>query len=236
MAIRVVRAITVASSLLTAGFVCADISLVAQNRVIFEEVASNRIRLDISNQGDRRALVNISLDWGDERSATIPMAISPPLLTIPARQQKSVQLFYEGVGLPQDRESYFLLSLLDVPVATKSEGALQVALRHRYKLFYRPKLELTPQEAAAQLSWQALPGQAGVKALNPSPYYLTLTHFTALDARGQTCGDVVEHTMIAPFSDKNLGEKGCSGSIAQLKYNLVSENGREVEHIIKVKK
>ncbi len=67
--------------------------------------------------------------------------MSRPLLRLGAGQRAKVEVLYQGQGLPTDRETYLLLSVLDVPHATGKGDALQIALRHRFKLFYRPSLE-----------------------------------------------------------------------------------------------
>ncbi|EIM16951.1 MULTISPECIES: molecular chaperone [Pseudomonas] len=220
-------------ALLNPVLAVAQISLVGKNRIIFEnEGNGNRTRLDISNQRVRSSLASITIDWGGDRDEDVPLAISSPLVRIPAEQQKSIELFYQGQGLPKDRESYFLLSILDVPITPQEESALQIAMRHRYKLFFRPKLDMTPDQAAALLTWQRLPVQGEIEANNPSPYYLTITHLTRQGKQGRSCGEVIAHTMLEPFSKKVLASNSCFDSVQGLQYNIVTDSGREVKQQI----
>ncbi|KAA5844198.1 molecular chaperone [Pseudomonas chlororaphis] len=208
----------------------ADLSLVGKSRIVFEnEGGGSRVRLDISNQHARLSLASISVEWGDQRQEDIPLAVSSPLLTIPAEQQKSIELFYQGQGLPEDRESYFLLNILDVPTVPQQENALQIALRHRYKLFYRPKLEMTPDQAVYLLAWQRIPAQDSIEADNPSPYYLTITNLIRRDPQGRRCGNSIAHMVLAPFSKKTLASDNCFEPVKELQYNIVTDSGREVE-------
>ncbi|WP_163752625.1 fimbria/pilus periplasmic chaperone, partial [Proteus mirabilis] len=90
------------------------------------------------NEGKEPALAEISLDWGtDGTGQALPFAVSRPLLRLGAGQRAKVEVLYQGQGLPTDRETYLLLSVLDVPHAPSTPETLQIALRHRFKLFYR---------------------------------------------------------------------------------------------------
>lgn len=201
----------------------AELYFDGKNRFVMEGV---RMRLPITNQAVHPALLEISLDWGDEASqAPLPLALSRPLLKLLAGQQAHVDVFYQGEGLPTDRESYLLLRILDVPQAPHADNTMQLALRHHFKLFYRPPLPTTREQAWASLSWERS-GDGDTPVLlarNPSPYYLTLGHLEILDASGQPCGDPREHLMIAPYSSQPLPAPGCHA--AQLRYQLISDAG-----------
>lgn len=201
----------------------AELYFDGKNRFVMESV---RMRLPITNQAVHPALLEISLDWGDEASqAPLPLALSRPLLKLLAGQQAHVDVFYQGEGLPTDRESYLRLSILDVPQAPHADNTVQLALRHHFKLFYRPPLPTTREQAWAALSWERS-GDGDTPVLlarNPSPYYLTLGHLEVLDAGGQPCGDPHEHLMIAPYSSQSLPAPGCHA--AQLRYQLISDAG-----------
>ncbi|MDQ6211718.1 fimbrial biogenesis chaperone [Achromobacter insolitus] len=211
----------------------ADIQLAGKNRVIFTG-DQRRVLLQLVNSDDSAALANISLDWGDGRQADPHMVVSRPVISIPPHEHGSVEVFYQGVGLPQDRESYFLLSLLSAPLAPSPGNTLQVALRHRYKFFYRPQLTVAPAEAANSLRWQRVRKTGAVKAINPSPYYLTITDLKLQEKSGKNCGIHIPHTMLAPFSEATLQTEGCEKAIERLQYNLVSDSGREHSHVVVV--
>ncbi|QLL16610.1 molecular chaperone [Pseudomonas chlororaphis subsp. aurantiaca] len=234
--LKVLNVLLVVSVLVTPGVAEAELTLVGKNRVIFEkERLNNRFRLDILNQGERPALANISIEWGDARKEEVPMAVSSPLVRIAPAQQKSIELFYQGKGLPNDRESYFLLSILDVPIAPQQENALQIALRHRFKVFFRPRLDVTQDQAAASVTWKRTPVRGEIEAGNPSPYYLTITNLIRQGEQGRACGDPIMHTMLTPFSKKKLASGGCFEPVQRLQYSIVTDSGREVERRIQVK-
>nr|WP_295376351.1 molecular chaperone [Pseudoxanthomonas sp.] len=173
----------------------------------------------------------VSLAWGDgDTDRILPIAVSKPLLRIVPGGRATTELFYQGQGLPQDRESYFVLSVLDVPPAAHQENHLQLAYHHHFKLFYRPALASTPDEAIARLAWEVAirTGGGRVTAHNPSPYYLTLSEVALVDATGQPCGQAVEHLMLPPFSSQALAAVDCRP--ARVYYRWVSDGGHRRPH------
>ncbi|WP_162873694.1 fimbrial biogenesis chaperone, partial [Klebsiella pneumoniae] len=49
-----------------------------------------------------------------------------------------LRFIYSGNGLPQDKETLLWINVQEIPPAPKQENVLQVAVRTRIKLFYRP--------------------------------------------------------------------------------------------------
>ncbi|MBP5069393.1 molecular chaperone [Pseudomonas chlororaphis] len=190
-------------------------------------MTGQRMTVTLANEGNQAALAEVSLDWGENESESVqplPLAISRPLLRIEAGKKANVEVFYQGAGLPTDRESYLLLSVLDVPPAATTPHTMNVALRHRFKLLYRPALQSTLDEAMAGLSWAVQKDSAGwLIAGNPSPYYLTLSDIETIGANGQLCGQPIEHLMLPPFSMQPLDVSACQP--ASLRYQIVSDAG-----------
>src|SRR3546814_21034514 len=99
------------------------------------------------------------------------MAITPPLMRLGPGEEALVRTIYAGQGLPADRESLFWIIIQEIPPSSDAANALQVAIRTRIKLFYRPpQPKTTLAEAARALQWrisrQALP------VPNPGPLKL----------------------------------------------------------------
>lgn len=210
----------------------AELSFEGRNRFFLSGV---RAPVAIVNEGDAPALVQVSLAWGEgdaDVDRVLPIAVSKPLLRIAPGGRASTELFYQGAGLPQDRESYFVLSVLDVPPAARQENNLQLAYRHHFKLFYRPALASTPDEAIASLVWEMSTEAEGgrVTAHNPSPYYLTLSEVALVDATGQPCGQAVEHLMLPPFSSRPLTAADSDCRPARVYYRWVSDGGHRRPH------
>jgi P pilus assembly chaperone PapD len=204
-----------------------------ENRYFLYEGMARRAVL-IHNHGNAQALVQIAVDRPGQQQdeGDLPLAVSRPLLPIPANDSAAVEVFYQGMGLPQDRESFFLLSVLDVPAMGASQDGtrMHIAARHRFKLFYRPVLEVKPGTVREGLQWR-LPTDAAagvVEIANPSPYYATLVEVAALDASGKACGQSIAHLMLEPFGSVRQAVEGCLETPASMSYRYVTDSGREV--------
>ncbi|MCO7518713.1 MULTISPECIES: molecular chaperone [unclassified Pseudomonas] len=202
----------------------ADITFDGFTRFIFEG-SQKQLPVIIVNQSDEPALVQVKLDWGNKApTAALPMAVTKPLLLIPANGKASTGVLYQGLGLPDDRESFLLLKVLQVPKKATDSNAMALALQHNLKLFYRPTLPGSPEDAVDQLRWSAS-AAGGYEAHNASPYYLTLTEVALRDRSGATCGQVIDHLMVAPFSHYALPANGCDRPVAQVAYAFISDAG-----------
>ncbi|HHK4224661.1 TPA: molecular chaperone [Pseudomonas aeruginosa] len=198
----------------------ADLSFDGQNRFVMK---GKRLPITLVNEGKEPALAEISLDWGtDGKGQALPFAVSRPLLRLGAGQRAKVEVLYQGQGLPTDRETYLLLSVLDVPHAPSAPETLQIALRHRFKLFYRPVLDTTVEQAIEDLRW-TLGANGKPQARNPSPYHITFSQLEFLDTAERVCGQAIDHLMLAPFSDHEFDAIDCRPGKAR--YEIVSDAG-----------
>ncbi len=189
---------------------------------------SRRKQIDIINDGTDPVLVQVSIEWGDlQEEKELPLAVSNPLMLIPASGRKSIYVFYQGTSLPKERESYFVLSVLEIPQRPTAPSTLQVALRHHLKFFYRPRLNIGLPEAANKLDWMTIRDQHAtrVRVRNDSPYYLTLTDVDLKNESGEICSNAVAHLMLQPFSSRLLEENACSDSLAEVSYYYVGDSG-----------
>ncbi len=203
------------------SIVHADLSFDGHNRFVMK---GQRLAVALVNDDQDPALAEVSVDWGEEgRAESPPLAVSSPLVRISPKGRATVELLYQGQGLPSDRESYLLLNVLGVPRASDVPNTLQIALRHRFKLFYRPPLKETPDQARAMLSWALSDAGEGITARNASPYFVTVSDLESLGEDGQRCGALVDHLMIAPFSSRHLETQACRP--ATLRYQVVSDAG-----------
>lgn len=205
----------------------AAISFDGHNRFFMDDKRKNII---IVNEDTSPVLVQILIAWDKDQSETLPLIVSKPLIMIPPNQKKSVDILYQGIGLPTDRESHFTLSVLEVPENSKQANALQLAIRHHLKLFYRPQLSSSPSEAIAGLKWKR-PGITSptIIARNDSPYYLTLTDIEVQDASGKACGTPIAHWMLSPFSEASQDIPECPPP-ASVTYNHISDGGLAKPH------
>lgn len=106
--------------------------------------------------------------------------------------------------MPGNHETVFYLNVLEVPAKPGPEftgkNTMQLALRSRMKLFWRPRgLAGSPDEAGQQLKWKVVPqGKGfGLEMHNPTPYYVTVPKVSVmLDG---TKVESEEAVMVAPM-------------------------------------
>ncbi|MGV8267786.1 fimbrial biogenesis chaperone, partial [Pseudomonas aeruginosa] len=85
----------------------------------------------------------------------VPFAITPALWRLGGNMQQTLRILFQGEGLPSDRESVFGLNVQEIPQNSASAHTLQIALRRRIKVFYRPDhLSGTSAEAPGKLIWR----------------------------------------------------------------------------------
>eukprot|EP01133_Synstelium_polycarpum_P005897 gene5897-6825_t len=183
---------------------------VGGTRVIFP--ASDReATIQVRNEGAADVMIQSWIEaQANQDDSNIPFAITPSLARLSYKKQQALRIFYQGKGLPEDRESVFWLSVQEIPQMSEGDNNLQVAFRQRLKLFYRPaKLHGTSDEAAKNLkwSWAASNGDAILLVNNPAEYYVSLAEAKIL-IEGKTYP--VETQMVGPKSAAKMRVKGLS--------------------------
>ncbi|EPG9217957.1 fimbrial biogenesis chaperone [Acinetobacter baumannii] len=104
---------------------------------------------------------------------------------------------YSGQGLPTNQESLFWINIQEIPPTAQEKNVLQLAIRSRIKLFYRPKeVKTSLDDAVKQLNW-FVDGQQ-LKVTNPSPLHITIG-VLKLNAQGKPLDNFVQD-MVAPNS------------------------------------
>lgn len=157
--------------------------VVTGTRVVYK-ADEKEVTIRLNNEGGTPSLVQMWLDNGDPAatpdSAKVPFVMTPPLFRLDPGKAQAVRLTYTQEPLPSDRESIFWLNVLDIPPKPeKSAGDnnLQIALRSRLKVFFRPGgLPGNAAEAPRQLRWSLARTEAGafvLKASNPTPYHVS---------------------------------------------------------------
>lgn len=211
--------------------------IIAGTRVIFP-AADGEVTVRLTNQNSTPALVESWVDNGDPMSTPdkvkTPFLITPPLFRMEPNRDQSLRILFthSDQPLPTDRESVFWLNVLEVPpkpssLVTQNANTLQMAIRSRLKLFYRPTgLAGDPVKAPGELTFKA--SGAAVVAHNPTPYYVTITDIRV------TVGGVahkVDAGMVAPMSDLSLPVsdlKQAPAAGSAIDYHCLNDYGSDV--------
>ncbi|HHR5899472.1 TPA: fimbrial biogenesis chaperone [Providencia alcalifaciens] len=141
------------------------------------------ITIQLNNTADRPAMAQAWLDNGDasETPDTIktPFQLTPPISRIEAKGGQTIRIkLMDKSAIPQDRESLWWLNLLDIPPMVKNkaeenQNVLQLAIRSRFKFFYRPSGLGSRELAPEQLVVKAAGSRLNID--NPTPYFITIT-------------------------------------------------------------
>ncbi|WP_409422218.1 fimbria/pilus periplasmic chaperone [Pseudaeromonas sp. ZJS20] len=174
-------------------------------RVVYPGNA-REITVALNNGGPAPALVQAWLDEGDPDArpdhTRVPFILLPPIFRLDPQQAQALRLTYsQSRPLPQDRESLFWLNVLDIPAKPDdSANYLQLAIRSRLKLFYRPaSLKADVRQAPARL--QIRLENQGLRLENPTPFYVTLTELQLTQGEHT---QPLDSLMLAPFASERL--------------------------------
>ena len=150
-------------------------------------------------------------------SGKVPFIITPPLYRLDGGQKNVERIVMTG-ALPQDRESLFWLNIKAIPSASTQMNALQIAVKTRIKLIYRPA-ELhasTPDEQASQLRWRRTGNELQVN--NPTAYVI---NFNEITLGGKKIDDV---SYVLPGGSVRFTlPQGASGSV--LTFKVINDFG-----------
>ncbi|MGL5995803.1 MAG: fimbrial biogenesis chaperone [Pseudomonas proteolytica] len=213
-------------TLLVATQVAASISL-SSTRIVFDG-DHKEANITVRN-GNQDVLIQSWVDTNDGQANAAPFAVTPPLARIFAKEQQLLRILYEGAGMPADRESVVWLNVQEIPQAATTENTLQLAVRQRIKIFFRPAgLPGSALAAPAQLEWQLV--KRGAESLltvrNPTLYHVSMADIK-LQA-GQQSELAADSTMIAPGAEKQFSVKQLKGhDTLQLSFFSINDYGAQ---------
>lgn len=193
----------------------------------------------VKNDGDKDIMVQSWVDPdGTSPGQDVPFALTPALSRLGAKKQQSLRVFYSGQGLPSDKESVFWLSVQEIPQKSEEENTLQIAVRQRIKLFFRPSgLPGSQEESVNQLKWKVIGegGQLWLLVSNPSPYHVSFGS-VSLKLAGKPYA--VQSKMLAPGEQERFLVTGASASSSQknavVEFNSIDDYGAPKLHTIEV--
>lgn len=217
---------------MTTGTCLAGIQ-VSGTRIIFP-ASEHEASLQVSNLGAEDIMIQswIEAEPGSVR-ADVPFAVTPSLARLGHRKQQTLRIFYQGKGLPHDRESVVWLSIQEIPQISDISNSLQVAFRQRLKLFYRPNdLPGNADEAAKQLNWKLIntDNSPVLLANNDSAFHVSLTHVRVI--AGQKVY-AVESSMVGPRATRRMKIKGLPSyfrGALQIRWESINDYGALDKH------
>lgn len=225
MMLRAIPLFLILVNMLVTSQVFASISLSA-TRVIFDGTRKEA-NITVRN-GGQNVLVQSWIDSDLTGDKALPFAITPPLVRVVAHQQQLLRIIYEGNGMPLDKESVVWLNVQEIPQASATDAnILQLAVRQRVKVFFRPpNLPGEAIKAPTQLEWK-LQHEASHTLLtvnNPSHYHVSLADLTVGSA--EKFERVIDSTMIAPGENRTFKLKASPfPSSTTLRFSSINDYG-----------
>jgi len=235
------RTIVFAALLLT---ITAQANVVISGTRIIYNADENEATIRLNNNSVQPSLVQVWLDSGDMKSTPetglAPFIATPPIFRVEPNKSQTVRLIYTHDPLPQDRESVFWLNILDVPpmpITKEADDAnyMQLAIRSRIKLFYRPKnLPGSAPAAADQVKWELVHNPDGIalRATNNAVYSVSMDNAVLVAEKKEY---TVNTEMLLPLSSKtfSIQEVGkLPGGTVQLNYATVNDYGAVIAHSV----
>lgn len=207
-------------------------------RVIYNEKSKSKT-VQLVNDNKWPALVQVWLDNGDPNelpeNIKTPFSITPPIFKMSPDSGQNLRITYVDNSLPNDKESVFYLNVLEIPpenedVLSDNKNTMQIAIRTRIKLFYRPTDIKTPSQVNEKLFFSINKTSKGNEVLvkNNSPWFITLQNVMLLD-NGKKLN--IEGNMVAPFSEIKLRQENGTAipndysNAKKISYSVINDYG-----------
>ncbi|KNC91902.1 molecular chaperone [Trabulsiella odontotermitis] len=190
--------------------------IIGGTRVIYS-ADKKEASLSITNPDSIPYLIQSWVEAQTPGGSKPPFIITPPLYRLDKGQQNVMRIVLAG-NLPQDKESMFWLSIKSIPSVEPRDNTLQVAVKTRIKLIYRPQVLKAsgPEQQAPKLVWQRSGHRIQVN--NPTPYYI---NFHEIKLGGIKLEDV---TFVAPHSSTTFPVPTGETS-SQLAFKIINDYG-----------
>ncbi|QLK61246.1 fimbria/pilus periplasmic chaperone [Enterobacteriaceae bacterium Kacie_13] len=193
-------------------------------RVVYD-ASSKEASLSINNKNaDQYFLVQ---SWIDDANGNkkVPFAITPPLFRLNAEKENMMRIMKTAGELPGDRESVFYVNVKAIPPVpdnADTQNTLQLAIKTRIKLFYRPKgLQGKAAEAGSHLQWSQQGKDLVVK--NPTAYAVS---FNEINVSGKPVKDI---NMVLPKSESHYAMPAGAGK--NVSFTFINDFGGVSEPI-----
>ena len=197
-------------------------------RVVFDS-DKRSVSAIVANPSDKTFAVQTWVNTAaDDTTTAVPFMPSPPLFRLNPGKQQQVQINGLPNTLPTDRESVFYFNVQEIPRVEATEGnVLNIALRTRIKLFYRPaQLKGNPLSRLKDLQWSIhqVDGQAQLQVHNPTPFHVS---FSRLDVSGNGQNQKLANApMVEPFAKQRYALSGIkAGSGLQVEFSAINDYG-----------
>ncbi|HDR2845687.1 TPA: molecular chaperone LpfB [Enterobacter sichuanensis] len=211
---------TLTLSFITSTGYAAGVAL-SSTRVIYDG-SKKEASLTVNNKSTTDEFLIQS--WIDDinGSKKTPFIITPPLFKLNPTKNNVLRIVKTTDALPQDRESVYWINVKSIPAQSEGladKNVLQIAVRTRLKLFYRP----AGLQGKSMDGWETLRfsrvGKHQLNVTNPSAFNLTFNQLYA-------DGHAVEKLGMVPAKGSLIIQLPAEvGQIKDVKYNIINDFG-----------
>lgn len=196
-------------------------------RVIYKNTDKSA-SLPIHNDAAEAYMVQTWLDTGDRNQVpkNLPIVVVPPILKLDASKTAILRFIYSGNGFPQDKETLLWINVQEIPPTPKHENVLQIAVRTRIKLFYRPvTLKTTLEEQVQKLRWQREGSR--LQVINDGPLHITFGALHLTNGAGNTVD--VDANMVNPGDRLSISIPAGVSVSNKLSFSYINDFGGRTE-------
>lgn len=228
---RTITSAILGSVLLMSALAANASVMLGGTRVVLNE-KDRQASIPLKNTGASPYVVQTWIDAGEGKNK-VPLLVTPPLSRLDPGAENILRIVRISGDLPSDRETVFWLNVKEIPEKSDQVNVLQVAVRTRIKIFYRPAgLAGKPDEARSLVTLAVVPGQDGkgaaLRVNNPSAYNLTFTGFKINGNKEQT-----KAGMVLPFSSSDFPLTSISTPQAlEASYTTINDYGGETPEVV----
>lgn len=170
--------------------------IIGGTRVIYDG-NKKEASISVNNPDGTPYLIQSWIETQNGGAEKAPFIITPPLYRLDSNQQNLERIILAGT-VPQDKESLYWLNIKAIPSAPKKDNTLQIAVKSKLKLIYRPASVKgsSAEEQADTLVWSVAGNQ--LQVTNPSNYVI---NFNSISVAGKKLEDV---TYVLPSSSAHF--------------------------------
>lgn len=224
-------------------FSCANAEIIIHGTRVIYPSDTREITLQVSNNGNKPALVQAWIDEGDAKTtpdqSKAPFMITPPIARVEGNKGQALRItaLPNANELSQTQETLYWLNILDIPPRPTAkmqtdapDNFLQLAIRSRIKFFYRPDtIKENVNVAPEKLQWRVNGSQLHVK--NPTAFYITIPSIFQENA-AKPVDILPEGLMLKPFSEETVSLKTAHST--KMTFVTINDYGGRVERDIKL--
>ncbi|MCU6400711.1 molecular chaperone [Enterobacter quasiroggenkampii] len=172
---------------------------IESSRVIYSG-ENKSASLTLHNASQKNYIIQTWLDEDSDKPGK-EMVVTPPIMKVKPDQSAVLRFIYSGKGLPIDRESVYWINVQEIPPRASEPNVMQLAIRTRLKLFYRPvgmKAKLDEQIGQLTLTKNS----DALVVSNPGPLHISLSQLMIKTPQGKE--QKITAPMIAPFGSETI--------------------------------